>query len=77
MRKWSKDNCVFVSEENAPSDFKVVWKIKKRRTLDKTSRFYKYEKIYAYDPRGQQPAKNNTIKQRKTNKSRTRKVTPR
>jgi len=77
MRKWSKDNCVFVSEENAPSDFKVVWKIKKRRTLDKTSRFYKYEKIYAYDPRGQQPAKNKTIKHSKTNKSRTRKVTSR
>jgi len=48
MRKWSRDNCVFISEESAPSDFKVVWKKRKRRTLDKT-RFYKYEKIYCYN----------------------------
>jgi DNA adenine methylase len=48
MRKWSKHNCVFISEESAPSDFIVVWKKSKRRTLDKTSRFHKYEKIYTY-----------------------------
>jgi DNA adenine methylase len=48
MRKWSKDNCVFISEESAPSDFKVVFKISKRRTLDKTSRFYRDEKVYSY-----------------------------
>lgn len=48
MRKWSKDNCVFISEESAPSDFKVVWRMKKRRTLDKTTRFYSEEKLYAY-----------------------------
>jgi len=48
MRKWSKDNCVFISEESAPKDFVVVWKKQKRRTLDKTSRFYSYEKLFAY-----------------------------
>jgi len=48
MRKWSKNNCVFISEENAPSDFKIVWKRQKRRTLDKQNRFYSYEKVYAY-----------------------------
>jgi len=48
MRKWSKDNCVFISEESAPNDFKVVWRKKKRRTLDKNERFYGYEKIYTY-----------------------------
>ena len=48
MRKWSKNNCVFISEDSAPSDFKVVWKRKKRRTLDKQNRFYGYEKLYAY-----------------------------
>jgi len=48
MRKWSKNNCVFISEESAPSDFIVVWKRKKRRTLDKQNRFYSYEKLYAY-----------------------------
>ena len=58
MRKWSKDNCVFISEESAPSDFKVVWRMKKRRTLDKTTRFYSEEKLYTY-------RKPNTIKQTK------------
>ena len=48
MRKWSKHNCVFISEENAPSDFAVVWKKQKRRTLDKQNRFYRYEKLYSY-----------------------------
>jgi hypothetical protein len=48
MRQWSRDNCVFVSEENAPKDFRVVWRRKKRRTLDKGDRFYKEEKLYMY-----------------------------
>ena len=48
MRKWSRDNCVFISEENAPADFRVVWRRKKRRTLDKGVRFYKEEKLYMY-----------------------------
>jgi DNA adenine methylase len=48
MRLWSKNNYVFISEEHAPSDFAVVWKKQKRRTLDKKNRFYKYEKLYSY-----------------------------
>lgn len=48
MRKWSKNNCVFISEESSPSDFAVVWKKQKRRTLDKENRFYSYEKLYMY-----------------------------
>lgn len=28
MRKWSRDNMVFVSEEKAPQDFKCVWQAK-------------------------------------------------
>ena len=48
MRKWSKDNCVFISEESAPNDFEVVFRLTKRRTLDKTGRFYSDEKIYTY-----------------------------
>ena len=48
MREWSKTNCVFISEESAPSDFKVVWKRDKRRTLDHTSRFQRVEKLYMY-----------------------------
>jgi DNA adenine methylase len=34
MRKWSKNNYVFISEESAPSDFIVVWKRKKRSSLN-------------------------------------------
>ena len=64
MRRWSKDNCVFISEESAPSDFKVVWKRSKRRTLDKSNRFYKEEKIYAYKTFTN---KNNNNKTRKNN----------
>jgi DNA adenine methylase len=50
MRKWSKDNCVFISEESAPSDFEVVFKLVKRRTLDKNklNQFNKYDKVFAY-----------------------------
>ena len=50
MRLWSKDNCVFISEEKAPSDFITVFKHKKRRTLDKNKAhtFNRYEKIFAY-----------------------------
>jgi DNA adenine methylase len=48
MREWSKTNCVFISEESAPADFKVVWKRHKRRTLDHSSRFQKVEKLYMY-----------------------------
>lgn len=69
MRKWSKNNCVYISEESAPSDFKVVWKRKKRRTLDKNERFYSYEKIYMY--KGKSNKQTNKII--KIKKSKTRK----
>jgi site-specific DNA-adenine methylase len=48
MRKWSKKNYVFISEENAPKDFKVVWKKKKKRTINAIVRDVKIEKIYIY-----------------------------
>jgi len=69
MRKWSKNNCVFISEETAPSDFAVVWKREKRRTLDKQNRFYSYEKLYAYKGSGVlKTRKNNTNMHNKTKK---------
>lgn len=49
MRKSSKDNCVFISEQQAPSDFKKIWSQKKRRTLDSLSRFYKTEYLFVYN----------------------------
>ena len=48
MRKWSKKNYVFISEEKAPKDFKVVWKKNKRRTLNATTRSNKMEKLFVY-----------------------------
>lgn len=72
MRKWSKDNCVFISEESAPSDFKVVWRRKKRRTLDSTSRFYKEEKIYMYRGSNRKNI-SKTNKNNKNNRNKTRK----
>ena len=48
MRKWSKNNYVFISEEKAPNDFKVVWQKTKRRTLNSSIRSNKIEKIYVY-----------------------------
>ena len=48
MRKWSKTNYVFISEESAPKDFRVVWKKTKRRTLNAKTRFGKDEKLYVY-----------------------------
>jgi DNA adenine methylase len=69
MRKWSKHNCVFISEESAPSDFTVVWKKNKRRTLDKQNRFYKYEKLYAYNGRKNNKTQKNLVNSHKHNKT--------
>jgi len=48
MREWSKNNYVFISEEKAPDDFKVVWEKTKMRTLNSSIRYNKIEKIYVY-----------------------------
>ena len=57
-------------KEKAPKDFKVVWRRKKRRTLDKTSRFYREEKLYMY--KGSKKLKKTKKHNKKSNK-RTRK----
>jgi len=48
MRKWSKNNYIFISEQKCPSDFKSVWSRKKRRTLNKRVRFTSTEHLYIY-----------------------------
>lgn len=48
MRKWSKNNYVFISEEKAPKDFKVVWKKLKYRTINSKVRESKLDKIFIY-----------------------------
>jgi len=49
MRRWSKNNYVFISSEKAPDDFLIVWERSKRRTLNKKDRFYSYERLYIYN----------------------------
>ena len=56
MRKWSKDNYVFISETSAPDDFTPVWEKKSHRSAsqsDKTryknkSEAYQIEKLYIH-----------------------------
>lgn len=51
MRKWSKDNLVFVSEYEAPDDFVCVWKQKtsvthSSKSRDKTEKLFVHKNIY-------------------------------
>lgn len=46
MREWSKNNHVFISEEEAPDDFEVIWEQDKRRTLNSKVREHKTEKLF-------------------------------
>jgi DNA adenine methylase len=49
MRKWSSTNDVFISEYNAPADFKCIAKRKKHQSLNgKGSGVVKNEKLYKY-----------------------------
>jgi DNA adenine methylase len=46
VRKASKNNFVFVSEYNAPNDFKCIWQKSLTTTLDKNSRKIDTEKLF-------------------------------
>jgi DNA adenine methylase len=48
VRDVSKNNFVFVSEYNAPKDFKCIWNKKLTTTLDKNSRNNSVEKLFVY-----------------------------
>lgn len=48
MREWSKNNYVFISEEQAPKDFVVIWEKKKFRSLGKNNRTHKVEKVFVH-----------------------------
>jgi DNA adenine methylase len=53
VRKWSKDNIVIVSEFTAPSDFKCIWKKKRKILLTNGSikaNPSKTEKLFMHDP---------------------------
>lgn len=49
MRKWSENNIVLISEETAPSDFKVIWQGNVKRTLNEASRSTATEKLFIYE----------------------------
>jgi DNA adenine methylase len=49
MRKLSKNNTVFISEINAPSDFKIIWQKDFTRNLDANVVFTSTEKLYQHN----------------------------
>lgn len=48
MRRWSKDNCVFISEYNAPPDFKCVTFADKQSSLAIEGRTTRREKLFVH-----------------------------
>lgn len=48
MRRWSRENTVFISEQTAPSDFVSVWEGQVTRTQDNASRQTATEKLFVY-----------------------------
>lgn len=51
VRRWSRDNTVFVSEQQAPDDFTCVWEGSLTRSMDGISRPIGAEKLFIYDGR--------------------------
>jgi len=48
MRKWSVDNIVLISEENAPEDFDVIWEKDVARTINNVEKKKSTEKLYIH-----------------------------
>lgn len=48
VRKISKNNYVFVSEQVAPDDFEIVWEMEAKRTCGKDNNFKATEKLFVY-----------------------------
>ena len=48
VRKISKDNIVYISEQTAPDDFEVVWEQEVTRTTNKENNFKAIEKLFKY-----------------------------
>lgn len=48
VRDLSKNNYVFVSEQNAPEDFEVIWEQEVTRTINKENNFKAVEKLFKY-----------------------------
>lgn len=48
VRKWSEDNYVLVSEENAPDDFITIWEHSVSRSIKSTGSSRSTEKLFTY-----------------------------
>ena len=49
MRKWSKNNVVLISEENAPEDFRVVWSQQVSRSIKANDKTTAIEKLFIFN----------------------------
>jgi DNA adenine methylase len=77
MREWSKNNTVFISEENAPPDFKSVWSHLKKRTLSSglKNRQVKREYLFIYSGKKQsEKGTNNKSVGKRQTPNKTRKI---
>lgn len=48
VRELSKDNYVFVSEQNAPEDFEVIWEKEARRLTSSANDFIGIERLFKW-----------------------------
>ena len=48
MRRWSKNNIVLISEENAPSDFECIWEQEVSRSIKAADKSKSTEKLFTY-----------------------------
>jgi DNA adenine methylase len=48
VRNISKNNFVFISEQNAPEDFKIVWEQEATRTINKKNDFKTVERLFIH-----------------------------
>ena len=48
VRKLSADNYVYISEQQAPDDFEVIWEQEVKRTTNKENNFKAIEKLFRY-----------------------------
>ena len=49
MRKWSRNNIVLISEENAPSDFECIWEQEVSRSIKANDKSKSTEKLFIYN----------------------------
>ena len=48
VRELSKNNFVFVSEQNAPEDFEIIWQKETKRLCSANNKFQATEKLFTW-----------------------------